>query len=104
MEIALDYRDRPDPFSSFKSGFEIRTTRLCEQVRMLHRFIETGPEPLQVTATQFEYESRPTMTYLTSVTRVGCRSGAAMPPVTFEYSRSLLKQQTFHTIFSRQMS
>jgi Salmonella virulence plasmid 65kDa B protein len=29
---------RPDPFSSYRSGFEVRTTRLCKRVLMFHHF------------------------------------------------------------------
>src|SRR5262249_40924803 len=31
-----DYR--PDPFSTYRSGFEVRTTRLCRRVLMFHHF------------------------------------------------------------------
>ena len=31
---------RPDPFSTFRAGFEIRTLRLCRRVLMLHHFKE----------------------------------------------------------------
>ncbi|SEW52795.1 SpvB/TcaC N-terminal domain-containing protein [Chitinophaga arvensicola] len=33
---------RPDAFSSYKSGFEIRTCRLCQQVLLFHHFEELG--------------------------------------------------------------
>src|SRR5262249_48056144 len=31
---------RPDPFSTFRGGFEVRTTRLCRRVLMFHHFPE----------------------------------------------------------------
>lgn len=31
-----DYRG--DPFSSYRAGFEVRTTRLCQRVLMFHHF------------------------------------------------------------------
>ena len=33
---------RPDPFSSYRSGFEVRTHRRCRRVLMFHRFAELG--------------------------------------------------------------
>ena len=33
-----DWRAREDPFSSYRSGFEIRTYRLCRRVLMFHHF------------------------------------------------------------------
>lgn len=36
-----EYRDwdaRPDPFSTYRSGFEVRTYRLCERILMFHHF------------------------------------------------------------------
>lgn len=32
------WRDRPDPFSSYRSGFEVRTYRLCRRALMFHHF------------------------------------------------------------------
>jgi RHS repeat-associated protein len=36
---------RPDAFSSYRSGFEVRTYRRCRRVLMFHRFEELAPEP-----------------------------------------------------------
>ncbi len=46
---------RPDPFSSHRAGFEVRTYRRCRRVLMLHRFDELGDEPHLVRSTEFEY-------------------------------------------------
>jgi len=55
---------RPDPFSSYRSGFEVRTYRRCRRVLMFHHFDELGSEPYLVRSTEFEYAdldfSRPT--------------------------------------------
>src|SRR5207253_5535552 len=32
------WKPRPDSFSSYRSGFEVRTTRLCQRVLMFHHF------------------------------------------------------------------
>ena len=46
---------RPDPFSSYRSGFELRTHRRCRRVLMFHCFDELGPDPCLVGATEFDY-------------------------------------------------
>ena len=46
---------RPDPFSSHRAGFEVRTYRRCRRVLMFHRFGELGDEPCLVRSTEFEY-------------------------------------------------
>ena len=39
-------RAGPDPFSSYRAGFEMRTYRLCHRVLMFHRMTELGAEPV----------------------------------------------------------
>ena len=57
---------RPDPFSSYRSGFEVRTYRRCQRVLMFHRFPELASEkadghneppalPYLVRSTEFDY-------------------------------------------------
>jgi hypothetical protein len=50
---------RTDPFSSYRAGFEVRTTRLCRRVLMFHHFpdqAELGQDCL-VRSTDFAYSS-----------------------------------------------
>lgn len=46
---------RPDPFSSYRSGFEVRTYRRCRRVLMFHRFPELGEEPCLVRSLEIDY-------------------------------------------------
>jgi hypothetical protein len=46
---------RPDPFSSYRAGFEVRTYRRCRRVLMFHRLEELGDEPCLVRSTEFDY-------------------------------------------------
>jgi hypothetical protein len=56
---------RKDPFSSFKSDFEIRTYRLCRRVLMFHHFPEElGQQDYLVRALEINYEEGPAITYL----------------------------------------
>ena len=93
---------RPDRFSSFRSGFELRTNRLCRRVLMFHHFPgepEVGADCL-VSSTDLAYSfeenpadvSNPVYSFLLSVTRTGYRRddtgryrARSWPPVEFTY-------------------
>src|SRR5271157_212446 len=65
---------RKDSFSSYRSGFEIRTYRLCRRVLMFHHF----PDELEtaeylVRSTEFEYREKPIGSFITRVTQSGYR-------------------------------
>lgn len=80
------WQTRPDPFSSYRSGFEIRTNRLCRHVLMYHQFQdEFAGTPFLVRALRFDYEQAAALspepgpssglTFLKRVTEVGFRRG-----------------------------
>lgn len=46
---------RPDPYSAYNSGFEIRTFRLCLNVLLFHHFPSLQATPLLVKCTKLEY-------------------------------------------------
>ena len=85
----VEWLIRQDPFSSFRSGFEIRTYRLCRRVLMFHNLADQLGAPARlVRATELTYDEKPTVTYLTSVRAVGYSwspggtvSTAAMPSI-----------------------
>jgi len=52
---ALPWKVRPDPFSSHRAGFEVRTYRRCRRVLMFHQFDDPGSKPYLVRSTEFEY-------------------------------------------------
>jgi RHS repeat-associated protein len=95
----VNWPSRLDPFSSYRSGFEVRTYRLCRRVLMFHRFDELlGSEPQLVSSTEFAYAEHPIASQLVSVTRAGfVPSGETvterryvkrcLPPVEFTYSK-----------------
>lgn len=49
------WSSRPDPFSVYRAGFEVRTYRRCQRVMMFHCFPELGSEPCLVRSTEFNY-------------------------------------------------
>ena len=122
FEVVLDYgehdanaptpRDtgtwpvRNDPFSAYRSGFEVRTYRLCQRVLMFHHFPdELGTPDCLVRSTDFDYEFEkdpqnapvPIYSFLTSVTQSGyVRQDdrylkKSLPPVEFEYSKPVVQ-------------
>ena len=64
---------RADTVSSYRSGFEVRTRRLCRRVLMFHHFTELGAPTLSylVGSTDFTYDESSAITYLTGVTQRG---------------------------------
>lgn len=50
---------RPDPLSSYRSTFEVRSYRRCHRVLMFHRFPELGADPQLVRSTSLEYDDLP---------------------------------------------
>ena len=54
-----DWLVRKDPFSTYRSGFEIRTYRLCRRVLMIHHFPEElGAPSCLVRSTAFQYRQK----------------------------------------------
>lgn len=47
---------RPDPFSTCRPGFEVRTYRRCQRVLVFHQFDELGPEPVCVSQQLLSYD------------------------------------------------
>jgi RHS repeat-associated protein len=101
---------RPDAFSSYRSGFEVRTCRRCERVLMLHHIPDqaaTAERPLQegyegvVRSTEFVYDdeldptitTRPIYSFLRQVVQRGWKqedgvsTTRSMPPLEFRYSQ-----------------
>jgi RHS repeat-associated protein len=93
---------RVDPFSRYRSGFEIRSYRRCARALMFHNVPEeadVGADSL-VRSLDFTYSDQqapadaanPVYTFLSAITQRGYRrqqagySQAALPPVEFEYS------------------
>jgi hypothetical protein len=99
---------RLDPFSSYRSGFEVRTTRLCQRVLVYHHFPgEAGVErDCLVRSTDFTYSDEldptdarnPVYTFLKAVTQTGYRRNGGgydrrcLPAVEFEYTEPIVQE------------
>jgi insecticidal toxin complex protein TccC len=87
---------RPDPFSIYVAGFEIRTYRRCVQTLLFHRFQEISQNPALVDVIQYIYQpnSLTLLSQLTSVTKIGYQYQSntlpyltkAMPELLFAYT------------------
>ncbi|GAA3249867.1 SpvB/TcaC N-terminal domain-containing protein [Dactylosporangium siamense] len=89
------WQERPDPFSTYTAGFEIRTYRRCRTVLMFHRIPgRPGEPPCLVRASTLGYDDDPHGSLLTTVTVTGhrrlpdgSRDTAAAAPLTLTWSR-----------------
>ena len=92
---------RDDPFSTSRSGFEVRTYRLCRSVLMFHHFPEElGVNDYLVRSTDFNYTKTPIASFITSVTQSGYVRQSdgkylkkSLPPVEFEYSEAVIQNE-----------
>lgn len=101
---------RRDAFSTYRAGFEIRTSRLCRRTLMFHHFPDepgVGTDCL-VGSTAFTYapdaapagSSDPCYCFLESATQSGHKrqpngtySSKSLPPASFTYSRSVIGEK-----------
>jgi hypothetical protein len=84
---------RKDPFSSYRSAFEIRTYRLCKRILMFHHFpTELSRDHYLVSSTNLTYAQEDSITYLKSAAHVSylldgdTMRSKSLPPLEFEYS------------------
>ena len=94
--------ERPDPFSTYRSGFEIRTYRLCHRVLMFHHFEQLGSDPCLVRSMSLHYDGKAIGSFLTSVIQAGHRRRddgryltRRLPALEFAYSASPLEDPDF---------
>jgi hypothetical protein len=73
MDALTPWPLRGDAFSTHRSGFELRTRRLCQRMMMFHR-VDAANDPVLVAATVFVYEPDPVATRLTRVVRQRVRA------------------------------
>ena len=106
---AGEWSYRSDPFSSYRSGFEVRCTRLCRRVLSFHHFqdeVDVGRDCL-VRSTDFTYSDErdrirdraPVYTFLRAVSQIGYRrthdgyERRSLPPLEFEYTQPVVQDR-----------
>lgn len=87
---------RSDAFSTYRTGFEIRTTRLCKRVLLYHRFSELPDGSALVKSLDFVYDNNGVdmFTFLKDVISKGyikapngTYTQKSLPPISFEYQK-----------------
>jgi RHS repeat-associated protein len=108
-----DWTYRQDAYSSYRAGFEIRTTRLCQRVLMFHHFSNepgVGQDCL-VRSTNFSYTqidnsgdaNQPVYSFLQSITQTGYKRDGdgylarSLPPLELHYTDPIV-QSTVITV------
>ena len=94
---------RRDPFSKYRSGFEVRIYRLCHRVLMFHHFPEElGTSDYLVRSTEFEYRQKAVGSFITQITQSGyVRHGdgrylkKSLPPLDLVYTESPLENEGY---------
>lgn len=111
LQPLVSWPMRNDPFSSFISGFERRTYRLCHGLLAYVSIPELFDGRRTLTrAYRFGYEQQPFVALLTSIEQIGYRwqqdgiawSRAAMPALTLSYSGFAPDAGRFHTLTTEQ--
>ena len=96
FEKVNDWDFRPDAFSDYKAGFEIRTTRLCRRVLLFHHFRGEGEYDGLVRSIGFNYDTNAGegLSLLSSVLSTGyikqidgSYSQKSLPEFIFEYQQ-----------------
>ena len=103
-EPDIEWPCRPDPFSTYRPGFEVRTYRRCHRILMFHHFPgepDVGAGCL-VSSTDLTYEGTggSGMTTIASVTHTGYRRrrdgsyhAKSMPALEFRYSQPVIGRE-----------
>jgi len=111
------WQPRPDPFSSYRASFEVRTYRRCHRILLFHHLPADPADLTQVgydglvSATEFTYAAAPDVTAATPIysqlARVtqrryqqqpdGTYQDQALPPLDFTYSQPTI-DATLHEV------
>jgi RHS repeat-associated protein len=111
VRVKFTYETRPDPFSDYRAGFEIRTIRRCTRIEV---FTQPGAEILTRTYRLIYLDQRGLPIYrlplnsasLLSQVQVEGHDGAAseqLPPLEFSYSQFEPKGRDFFPITGSDM-
>lgn len=108
-EMMWKWSYRSDPFSFYRAGFEVRTTRICKRVLMFHHFPNepgVGSDCL-VRSTELTYShvqdpasvASPVYAFLRQVTQSAYLRNTVgydkrnLPPIEFEYTQPIVRDE-----------
>lgn len=99
--VDRQWKIRKDPFSSYRSGFEIRTYRLCQHILMFHHFTdELGVDDYLVKSTDFIYEENSNASFISVIRQSGYiltsdsrYKKKSLPPLEFQYNKGMIRDK-----------
>ncbi len=99
-EAGSSWDCRPDPYSVYTAGFEIRTYRLCKRILMYHHFDELSVSTSLTGIFECDFHEAETGTTLEKISYTGVRrdltsgtySEKNLPSLTFNYTQPQLGQ------------
>jgi len=94
---------RQDPFSTYRSCFEVRTYRLCRRILVFHHFPnELGTPDYLVRSTDFTYTETPIASFINRITQSGYVRQSdgnylrkSLPPLDFGYTDATIQPDVF---------
>jgi len=103
LQPQRDWAARADPFSTYRSRFEVRTYRLCRRVLMFHHFPdELNGGDVLVRSTAFDYTEKPIGSFVTRVIQSGHKRQPdgryltrSLPPLDLAYTTSPLEDPAY---------
>ncbi len=117
VRVEFDYEERPDPFSDYRAGFEIRTTRRCRAITISTHTEDGNEHPVR--EYRFAYSADPYngVSLLQRLDIIGSDDagnayeeddpGAAhakqLPPLTFGYTRFEPDKRRFEVVEGRDL-
>ena len=112
VAVTFEYQDRSahDPFSDYRAGFEIRTTRRCTAIEIsTHPKLPASPGPFRVRRYEFTYanDGLSNASLLTRIQVFGFDDTGAkvqeLPPLTFGYSTFEPARRKFQVVTGREL-
>jgi RHS repeat-associated protein len=101
VSVTLEYGERPDPFSVYRAGFEIRTRLRCE--RLVIRTHAEEDRPVRSMGFHYESAGHNRVSLLTQVELIGGGEVERMPPLSFGYTRFEPEGRRFVPIQGREL-
>jgi hypothetical protein len=105
-QVHFEYEQRPDPFSSFKQGFEVRTTLRCKHIKTFSQPLNSPLVAVQqynfMFVDQVEQAEKPlnnsSMLHSIRVKGIDSNDEEYMPPIVFSYTNYQPGKQKIYPI------
>lgn len=102
--------ERPDPFSDYRAGFEIRTSKLCEAIRVSTRTVDGQPHSIREYGFTYQSDRNNGVSLLQQLNVIGYDDdnldgshAEQLPPLTFGYTPFAPQQRRFELVSGRDL-